>query len=127
MDEKEKRREKKNKRPEKGRRTRKTLGYAFEGGKIMYSMYLDWEKQPDRPSENDPLVLRLRGVHKTPSEWARLAQDAEKSERWGDAHYYWCAGCSEYTRSRSKGQKMMENAHRCLKKWENSKKSFESD
>ena len=85
------------------------------------------ENVPLRPSEDDPLTFRILGNSKTPSEWARLAQYAEKDKRWGDAYYYWKAGCSEYTRNVSKGQEMMEKSEKCLKKWENSKNIVESD
>ena len=126
--EKEERRSKKAKRPQKCRKTREIMGYEVTGGKIMYSIYLDWGKDmPKRPLKNDPLVTRILGGFKTPSQWARLAQDAEKEERWGDAYHYWLAAQSEYTRSVRKGNEMGQNAEKCLKKWENSKKSFESD
>lgn len=38
----------------------------------MYSIELEWEVT-------------------TPLEWAELAQEAEKKEKWGDAFYYWLA------------------------------------
>ena len=77
---------------------------------------------PLMPLKDDPLTLRVLGDSKTPSQWAYIAQDAEKDERWGDAYHYWKAGCSEYTRNVSKGQEMMEKAKKCLQKWENLKK-----
>ena len=82
------------------------------------------EKMPKRPENNDPLDLRLRGGSKTPSKWAKLAQEAEKEERWGDAYYFWLAGSTAYTRSRLKGSILKKNAENALEKWE---KSIESD
>jgi len=93
----------------------------------MYGICLKWEKwendmgkMPKRPEKYDPLDLRLRGEVKTPSQWAQLAQEAEKEERWGDAHYYWLAGSTAYTRNKEKSKQFQLNALQVFEKWQNS-------
>ncbi len=71
----------------------------------MYSTYLEWET-------------------KSLSEWARLAQEAEKEERWSDAHYYWIKGSMACTEDKRKTREMQLNALKVFEKWQN---YFESD
>ena len=78
------------------------------------------ETVPKRPSKDDPLELRLRGGAKTPSEWATLAQEAETDERWGDAHYYWLAGSTAYTRNPKRAREMQLKALEVFEKYQNS-------
>ena len=89
---------------------------------LIQNAWEKWEKymenMPERPSKDDPLDLRLRGDSKTPSEWARLAQEAEKEERWGDAHYYWIAGSTAYTRNKKKSKQFQLNALQVFEKWQ---------
>ena len=92
------------------------MEYEIKGVKID-KMDKDMEKTPKRPKKNDPLDLRLRGDSKTPSQWAKLAQEAETEERWGDAHYYWLAGSSAYTRNPEKSRIFKENALKSFEKW----------
>jgi len=76
----------------------------------MYGIYLKWgeniKNDPKNPTKNEPLGLRTRGIIKTPLEWARLAQDAEKEERWGDAYHYRVAGSIAYTRNQEETKEM---------------------
>ena len=56
-------------------------------------------------------------MDKTPSQWAQLAQEAEKEERWADAHHYWCAGSTAYTRNPAKAKEFTINAFKVFEKW----------
>jgi hypothetical protein len=67
----------------------------------MYGIYLEWETQ-DLP------------------ECTRLAQEAEKEERWSDAHYYWMAGSTACTENKKKARQMQLNALQVFEKWQES-------
>lgn len=79
---------------------------------------------PSRPKKNDPLWDRISGRNRTPAEWVKIAHNAEKEKRYGDAYYYWLAAVTAYTRaySRQKGviriSAWENNAEKCLEKWQ---------
>lgn len=76
------------------------------------------DKSPKMSENNGSLGLKLREVGKTPSQWAQLAQEAEKEERWSDAHYCWMAGSVANTRNSKKAKEMQLNAFQIFGKWQ---------
>lgn len=78
------------------------MGYEVEGAEMM--------------SLEDKKGLS-RKMASSPSEWAGLAQEAEKEERWGDAHHYWSAGSEAYTGNKWKSKAMKINAFKVFEKW----------
>ena len=76
-------------------------------------------RYPPYPKFNNPIEIRICGKFKTPSQWARIAEIAEKNNKFGDAYHYWLAGVSSYTRNSKKRKIYQQNSLECLKKWEN--------
>lgn len=62
----------------------------------MYEIYLEWEA-------------------KSPSEWMRLAQEAEKEGRRDDAAYCWASFCEATRGDKKKYTKMKKMMKKCLK------------
>lgn len=76
------------------------------------------EKVLQRAEKIDPSRLKLEGEHKIPSEWARLAQEAETEGRWGDAHHYWVTGSTAHTRNKGQSKQMKIRAFKVFEKWQ---------
>ena len=65
----------------------------------MYGIYLEWKA-------------------KSLLEWVRLAQEAEKEEKWSDAHYCWMKGSTAHTGNKRKIKEMQLNALKVFEKWQ---------
>jgi len=83
---------------------------------------MEKSKFPPLPQKNSPLDVRILGGRKTPSQWEKIANTAEKSENWGDAYYYWKACITEHTRKDKNKEEREAKADACLKKWRSSLK-----
>ena len=80
-------------------------------------MTIEFEKDPPSPKKEDPLLCRLLRKTKTPSQWKKIAEEAEEKGEYGDAHHYWTAAASEHTRSHDKRKLYKKYANECLIKW----------
>ena len=81
------------------------------------------EKLPPLPEKNCPLWDRVTGRTRMPSDWVKLAHNAEKDKRYGDAYYFWLEALAAYTRAGNKSKGITRvnawktNAEKCLNKW----------
>ena len=53
-------------------------------------------------------------------ECSRLAQEAEKEGKWGEAHHYWMRASMGSTANKQEIKRMQLNALRVFEKWQKS-------